>query len=75
LWAQEPIASQAMKLAREAASAADAKDFPSYLAKNGGSGALRPDFPRMLVNLAAAQTANDRPEEAIATLGGSPHWA
>ena len=30
--------------------------------------ALRPDFPRMLVNLAAAQLANARADDAIATL-------
>lgn len=57
-----------MKLAREAAGAAEAKDFPAYLSKMEAAVALRPDFPRMLVNLAAAQVANDRPDDAIATL-------
>ncbi|MSU24867.1 MAG: hypothetical protein EXS32_13720 [Opitutus sp.] len=58
-----------MALAREATAAAEAKDFPAYLAKMEQAVALRPDFPRMLVNLAAAQAANDRPEDASATLG------
>ena len=57
-----------MRLAREAADAAEAKDFPSYLAKMEAAAALRPDFPRILTNLAAAQLANDRPDDAIATL-------
>ena len=65
----EPVAAQAMKLAREAAAAADAKDNATYLAKMEAAYALRPDFPRILVNLAAAQAANDRPEDAVATLG------
>ncbi|MCX6953648.1 MAG: hypothetical protein NTV51_15970, partial [Verrucomicrobia bacterium] len=60
---------RAMALAREAAEAAAAKDNAGYLAKMEAAVALRPDFPRMLVNLAAAQLANDRPDEAIATLG------
>ena len=67
--ADPPAAAQAMKLAREAAAAADAKDNATYLAKMEAAYALRPDFPRILVNLAAAQAANDRPEDAIATLG------
>lgn len=67
--AAEPDAARAIALAREAASAADAKDFPTYLAKMEEAAALRPDFPRILVNLAAAQVANDRPEEAVTTLG------
>ena len=69
LWAAEPpVAAQAMALAREAATAADAGDKAGYLAKMEGAVALRPDFPRMLVNLAAAQLANDRADDAIATL-------
>lgn len=59
---------KAMRLAREAAAAAQDKDYPSYLAKMESAIALRSDIPRMLVNLAAAQVANDRPDEAIATL-------
>lgn len=57
-----------MALAREAAAAADAQDNAGYLAKMEAAVALRPDFPRMLVNLAAAQVANDKPDDAIATL-------
>lgn len=66
--AQPSTAAQAMQLAREAAAAAEAGDHPTYLAKMEAAVALRPDFPRMLVNLAAAQVANDRPDEALATL-------
>jgi sugar lactone lactonase YvrE len=66
--AEPPDASRAIALAREAATAADAKDAATYLAKMEAAVALRPDFPRMLVNLAAAQVANERPEEAVATL-------
>ncbi len=69
-WSAEmPAAAEAMKLAREAAAAADEKDFSTYLAKMEAAAALRPDFPRILTNLAAAQLANDRPDDSIATLG------
>ena len=51
-----------------AAAAADAADQAGYLAKMEAAVALRPDFPRMLVNLAAAQLANARADDAIATL-------
>lgn len=64
-----PAAAQAMTLAREAATAAEAKDNATYLAKMEQAVALRGDFPRILVNLAAAQLANDKPDEALATLG------
>ncbi len=64
----EADAAQAMALARDGAAAADAKDFPTYLSKMEAAAALRPDYPRILVNLAAAQAANDRPDDAIATL-------
>jgi len=67
--AEPPEAARAIALAREAAAAADAKDYPAYLAKMEAAAALRPDFPRILVNLAAAQLANDRPDDAVATLG------
>lgn len=66
--AQEPAAAHAMKLARDAAEAAEAKDNATYLAKMEEAVALRPDFPRMLINLAAAQVAAGQPNEAIATL-------
>ncbi len=67
--AQEPTAARAMKLAREATTAADEKNFPQYLQKMEEAAALRPDFPRILVNLAAAQLANDHADDALATLG------
>lgn len=57
-----------MALAREAAAAAEAQDPAGYLAKMEAAAALRPDFPRILVNLAAAQLANEQPDEALATL-------
>ena len=66
--AEPPAAAQAMALARDAAKAAEAKDVATYLSKMEAAVALRPDFPRMLVNLAAAQVANERPDEALATL-------
>jgi sugar lactone lactonase YvrE len=66
--ADEPAAAVAMTLAREATAAAEEKDAATYLAKMEQAVALRPDFPRMLVNLAAAQVANQKPEEAVATL-------
>jgi sugar lactone lactonase YvrE len=68
LAAAESSAAKAILLAREATAAADAKDYPAYLAKMESAAELRPDFPRILVNLAAAQVANERPEEAVATL-------
>ena len=68
LPAAESTAAQAMKLAREAAEAAEAKDAATYLAKMEAAAALRPDFPRILVNLAAAQVAAEKPDDAIATL-------
>ncbi len=67
--AEPPAAAEAMRLAREATDAAEAKDFPAYLAKMEAAAALRPDFPRILTNLAAAQLANDRADDALATLG------
>lgn len=60
---------RAMRLAREGAAAAEEKDIAAYLAKMEEAVALRPDFPRMLVNLAAAQVAAGQPDEALATLG------
>ena len=66
--AEPPVAAQAMTLARDATKAAEAKDVATYLSKMEAAVALRPDFPRMLVNLAAAQVANERPDDALATL-------
>lgn len=67
--AEPSSAAEAMKLAREAAAAVEAQDKPTYLARMEAAAALRPDFPRILVNLAAAQLANDRADDALATLG------
>jgi sugar lactone lactonase YvrE len=66
--AQTPSAAEAMRLAREGAAASEANDSATYLARMEAAAALRPDFPRILVNLAAAQVANDRLDEAVATL-------
>ena len=55
LAAEQPAAAEAMRLAREGAAAAEAKDYATYLARMEEAVALRPDFPRMLVNLAAAR--------------------
>jgi sugar lactone lactonase YvrE len=66
--AEQPAAAQAIMLARDATKAAEEKDHATYLAKMEQAVALRPDFPRMLVNLAAAQVANEKPDDAIATL-------
>ncbi len=67
-FAADTDTTRAMRLAREAAAAAEEKDTATYLAKMEEAVALRPDFPRMLVNLAAAQLAAERPDEALATL-------
>lgn len=66
--ADVPSAAQAMRLAREGAAAAEANDSATYLAKMESAAALRPDFPRILVNLAAAQVAAGQPDDALATL-------
>lgn len=68
-FAQSNSAADAMALAGEAAqAAAQAKDLPVYLEKMEAAVALRPDFPQLLMNLAAAQVANGKLDEAIATL-------
>jgi sugar lactone lactonase YvrE len=67
LWA-ESTSARARLLSRDALAAADGKDLPTFLAKMEEAVALRPDIPRLLVNLAAAQLANEKPDDAIATL-------
>lgn len=64
-----PPVVEAMRLARQAAELAAAGDAVGYLRGMESAVALRPDFPRMLVNLAAAQVANAQPDAAVATLG------
>lgn len=66
--AAEPPAVAARALAREAATAAAAKDYATYLTKIEAAVALRPDYPRLLVSLASAQALNLRPDAAITTL-------
>ncbi len=63
-----PSAAEAMTLAREGAAAADAGEVATYLEKMEAAAALRPDYPRILVNLAAAQVATERLDDAVATL-------
>ena len=65
----EPAVITAMRLAREGAESASAGDAAAYLQRMESAAALRPDFPRILVNLAAAQLAHGRAEDAVATLG------
>ena len=67
--AAEPAVVTARRLAREAIAAHEAKNDRTYLSKMEAAVALRPDFPRLFVNLAEAQVANDRPEDAVASLG------
>lgn len=66
--AQRSETAIAMSLAREATGAAQAGDMVAFLEKMEAAVALRPDFPRLLVNLAAAQVANDQFQAAIDTL-------
>lgn len=68
LAAEPSVTARAMQLARDAADAAAAGEAATYLGKMEQAVALRPDLPRMLVNLAAAQIANQRVDEALATL-------
>ncbi len=56
------------ELAREALAAEEEKNYPVFLAKMTEAVALRPDYPRLLVNLAEAQTVNGQETEAVATL-------
>jgi sugar lactone lactonase YvrE len=68
-WAAETSeTADAIALAREGAVAAEAKDYVTFLAKMESAVSLRPEVPRMLVSLAEAQVANDRLEDAVATL-------
>lgn len=66
--AEAPTAVQAMQLAREGAAAAEARDSTTFLARMEAAVALRPDFPRILEGLAAAQLASGRAEDSLATL-------
>lgn len=61
-------AARAMQLARDGASAAEKGESATYLEKMTAAADLRADFPRILVNLAAAQVASEQPGAAIATL-------
>ncbi|MSU70523.1 MAG: hypothetical protein EXS39_07075 [Opitutaceae bacterium] len=66
--AAEPAAVTARTLGREGVAAYEAKDYPLFLAKMEAAVALRPDYPRLLVNLAAAQTVTGHAEAAVASL-------
>lgn len=58
-----------MRLTGEGVAAAGREDAATYLAKMEEAVELRPDVPRLLSHLAAAQAANEQPEQAVATLG------
>jgi hypothetical protein len=68
LHAEEPAVATARTLARDGLAAFENKDYPAFLAKMEAAVALRPDYPRLLVNLAAAQVATGQPEAAVSTL-------
>lgn len=55
-------------LLREAAAATEAGDQATFLARLEEAGRLRPDFPRILLNLARTYAAQQRPAEALAAL-------
>lgn len=67
--AAEAAAATARRSAREALAAHTAKDEKTFLAKMEAAVAAAPDYPRLYVNLAEAQVANDQLDEAVATLG------
>ena len=56
------------ELLREASVAAKANDTAQFIAKLEAARALRPDYPRILINLARAYTAAGRTDDAIAQL-------
>jgi sugar lactone lactonase YvrE len=68
LGAEEVAINQAMIVASEGVAAADERDYPTFLRKMEEAVAIRPDVPRLLAGLAAAQALNGREGEAIATL-------
>ncbi|MEX2043750.1 MAG: hypothetical protein WD941_00255 [Opitutus sp.] len=74
LWPLLPAAEpgdvvRAMDLDREASVAEEQGDIPTFLSKIEEAAGLRPDFPRLLMKLAAAQLANEQAGAALATLG------
>jgi sugar lactone lactonase YvrE len=66
--AQQTDTAAAMLLAAKASQAAQAGDRAAFLEKSEAAVALRPDFPQLLMRLAAAQAASDLAEDAMATL-------
>lgn len=66
--AQSSDTAAAMMLAAEASKASEAGDQAGFLEKIEAAVALRPDFPQLLMRLAAAQVANDRADDALTTL-------
>src|SRR5882724_3919851 len=68
LRAEEPATVTARALARAGTAAAEAKDYPLYLAKMEAAVALRSDYPRLLVDLAGAQALTGNGDAAVATL-------
>lgn len=66
VFAAETDTARALRLAREAVAEDTAPE--AAIAKLEEAVALRPDYPRIFVNLAAAQLAAGRPDDALATL-------
>jgi hypothetical protein len=66
--AEEPVAVRAMRLAQEAAAAAEAGDAATQVAKLEAAVALRPDLPQLLLELAQAQSSSGQTSEAMDTL-------
>lgn len=66
-WSAPPAA-EARALAQQGVAAAQADNPALFLEKMEAAVALRPDYPRMLVNLAAAQVANGQLDAAVSTL-------
>jgi sugar lactone lactonase YvrE len=63
-----PAAPRHALLLREAGAAAQQGDMPAALAKLEEAATLRPDYPRIQLNLARVYTALNRPGDALAAL-------
>ena len=55
-------------LLQEAAAAAEAGDQATFLARLEEADRLRPDYPRIIINLARTYAAQQRPDDALAAL-------
>jgi sugar lactone lactonase YvrE len=68
LAAQTPTIAEALRLAGEGVTASERNDAAAALAKFEEAAALRPDLPRVLSHLAAAQVKAEQFDAAVATL-------